>query len=171
MNMLSFGDRNLPIDSSAVRRHHGWCVCSIPCCPDRLCWVCAHHGGVSVLFGGGDHPRMGQHSLEPPHYRWHASFTGGGVRLSSQCSAQLPTCTAGAPQLWGRGASLLGMLSSPCHQWGLGSPQCPTPSQVSLTGRIVKWDKMVTAGLYSGSRKERVGSLYSSEWWSLKCNQ
>lgn len=168
--MLNLGDRNLPIDGNGVRRVHR-CVCWISDCPDRhLLGVCSAHWDGSVLLlevvtivaGGGT----------------QTALPGGTALLVAcvfhrrRCQAQqLLFCSPPAelvlPQLWGTGASLLEGLS-PYEQWGVGSLQCPTPSWVTLTGRNVKWDKMMTAGLYFGNGRKELDpfTAWSDGAWS-----
>lgn len=60
MNMLSFGDRNLPIDGNAVRGSHG-CLLNLMLPRLTSAGVCSAHwdvpvllaGGVTILTGGG----------------------------------------------------------------------------------------------------------------------
>lgn len=93
--MLSFGDRNIPIDGNAVRRDAESCVAQTD-----IHWVSAQPTGMfqCCFLEGGDHPGSSgaliQHYLGPPHCLWHGYFTGGGVRLSSCCSALLPAVLA-----------------------------------------------------------------------------
>lgn len=159
MAMVWEGTTGVSVESQIAQTGIHW-VCAQPtemfqCCCWRW-WPSWQDGALR------------QHYLEALHCSWHVYFTGGGIRLSSCCSAPhlqswcSHSSEAQVPVCWG---DSLPMSSE------VGSLQCPTPSWVTLTSRNVKWDKMMTAGLYFGNGKERIGSIYSLEWWSLKCNQ